>query len=240
MARYDDEPPAPPYSADLLSDLHAGVLPESVSARLWPLVRRDPQAMAVISALDEVTAGLAALGRDDTVGSPIPPQVADRINRALAAESSAPSNVVPLRPRRKTLIAAASVAAAAAVVVALAVIAPGQRNNPDAPTIALPSSPAESTLVDLGSDLRPGQLMSVMGAKNLGPLEADGVLPGCLQANGIDGSRPLLGSGEVRLNGSPGVLLLLAGPRPPQITALVVGPNCSTNDPDTLAVTDIG
>src|SRR5574340_986246 len=47
MATYDGDLPDPPYSPDLLADLHAGNLPESVALRLWPLARRDPAAAAV-------------------------------------------------------------------------------------------------------------------------------------------------------------------------------------------------
>jgi hypothetical protein len=236
--------PAPPYSEDLLADLHAGVLPESVSDRLWPLVRNDPQAMAVIDALDRVTDQLGALGRDHSVSTPIPADVADRINRALAAERDAPAEatVVPLARRRKWATAAAGTfAAAAAVVVAVAVVTPDSR-EPETPTVALPSSetPPTPAVLDLGTDLDSGRLLTVIGSRQLGPLEDPAQLSGCLSANGIEPSRPLLGSGEVRLDGVPGVLLLLAGPRPPQITALVVGSACGTGDPATIAVTEIG
>ncbi|MFC9766646.1 hypothetical protein [Rhodococcus jostii] len=236
--------PAPPYSEDLLADLHAGVLPESVSDRLWPLVRNDPQAMAVIDALDRVTDQLGALGRDHSVSTPIPADVADRINRALAAErdTSAEATVVPLARRRKWAAAAAGTfAAAAAVVVAVAVVTP-DRQEPDTPVVALPSSetsPAPSVL-DLGTDLDSGRLLTVIGSRQLGPLEDPAQLSECLRANGIEPSRPLLGSGEVRLDGVPGVLLLVAAPRPPQITALVVGRECGAGDPATIAVTEIG
>ena len=112
------------------------------SDRLWPLVRNDPQAMAVIDALDRVTDQLGALGRDHSVSTPIPADVADRINRALAAERDAPAEatVVPLTRRRKWAAAAAGTfAAAAAVVVAVAVVTP-DRQEPETPVVALPSS----------------------------------------------------------------------------------------------------
>lgn len=185
--------PAPPYSEDLLADLHAGVLPESVSDRLWPLVRKDPQAMAVIDALDRVTDQLGALGRDHSVSTPIPADVT-----------------------------------------------PDSRESE--PAVALPSSetsPAPAVL-DLGTDLDSGRLLTVIGSRQLGPLEDPAQLAECLRANGIEPSRPLLGSGEVRLDGVPGVLLLVAAPRPPQITALVVGRECGAGDPATIAVTEIG
>ncbi|WP_213575444.1 hypothetical protein [Rhodococcus sp. USK13] len=237
------ELPAPPYSADLLSDLHAGVLPESVSERLWPLVRNDPQAMEVISALDRVTEQLGALGRDHSVASPIPDDVADRITRALAEErESSVSRVVPLaRRRRWAAVAGGALAAAAAVVVAVAVVTP--TSNPTDPPIASPSTSETSSgpaVLELDADLDAARLLTVIGSRRLGALENPEVLAECLRANGIEPSRTLLGSGEVRLDGAPGVLLLLAGPQPPQITALVVGNSCSATNPATMSVTDIG
>ncbi|MCQ4119550.1 hypothetical protein [Rhodococcus tibetensis] len=238
----DAELPPPPYSADLLSDLHAGVLPESVSERLWPLVRNDPHAMEVISALDKVTEQLGALGRDHSVASPIPVDVADRITHALEKEREfSDSRVVPLARRRKwAAVAGGALAAAAAVVVAIAVVTPTSR--PADPPIALPSTSetASPAVLDLDSDLDAGRLLTLIGSRELGSLENPDVLSECLRANGIDPSRTLLGSGEVRLDGAPGVLLLLAGPQPPQITALVVGNSCSSGNPETMAVTDIG
>ncbi len=65
----------PPFSTELLADLHAGVLSDEVSTRLWPLVRRDPDALAVLDSLDAVTARLREAGRDHGVetdeGDPI-------------------------------------------------------------------------------------------------------------------------------------------------------------------------
>ncbi|MFE7418389.1 hypothetical protein [Rhodococcus sp. NPDC057529] len=235
--------PEPPYSEDLLADLHAGVLPETVSDRLWPLVRSDPQAMAVIDALDRVTDQLGALGRDHSVSTPIPAGIADRINRALAAERATPAEaaLVPLARRRKWAAAAAGTfAAAAAVVVAVAVVVPDGRES--SPPAALPGSETSQApaVLDLGSDLDSGRLLTLIGSRQLGPLENPDRLAECLRANGIDPTRALLGSGEVRLDGVPGVLLLVAAPRPPQITALVVGRECGAGDPATIAVTDIG
>ncbi|WP_072690476.1 hypothetical protein [Rhodococcus marinonascens] len=236
--------PAPPYSADLLADLHAGLLPESVSDQLWPLVRNDPRAMEVIDALDKVTAQLAALGRDHSVSTPIPTAVADRINLALAAQRDGlPVTTVAPSIRRGTWakVAAATFAAAAAIVVTVAVVTPSNR-TPQTPPVALPSTETTTTsaVLDLDTNLDSGRLLTLIGSNQLGPLDDPAVLADCLRANDIDELRMLLGSGEVRLAGVPGVLLLFAGPHPPQITALVVGRGCSATDPATLAVTDIG
>ncbi|MFZ2177617.1 MAG: hypothetical protein WAW17_27035 [Rhodococcus sp. (in: high G+C Gram-positive bacteria)] len=225
--------PTPPYSDDLLADLHAGVLPESVSERLWPLVHRDPRAMDTIAALDKVTDQLRALGRDHSVETPIPPDVAARINSALA-ESAAPEYAAAPLGRRKrwAAVAAGTCAAAAALVVALAVVTPNDQEPLETDTPA--------TALDLGGELERGQVLTLIGSTELGPLTDPGILAECLQANGIEESRTLLGSGEVRLDGVPGVLLLFAGPRPPQITALVVGTDCRAGNPATLTVDEIG
>jgi hypothetical protein len=93
---------------------------------------------------------------------------------------------------------------------------------------------------DLGADLTPGAALIMMGRSSLGPLSAPDTLAGCLRANGIDPATPLLGSGPVRIRGIRGILMLFAGPRPPQITALVVGADCTESRPETLARSDIG
>lgn len=235
--------PTPPYSDDLLADLHAGVLPESISERLWPLVHRDPRAMDTIAALDKVTDQLRALGRDHSVETPIPPDVAARINSALAEsaalEYAAPEYAAPEygaaplgRRKRWAAVAAGTCAAAAAVVVALAVVTPNDQEPLETDTPA--------TALNLGGELERGQVLTLIGSTELGPLTDPGILAECLQANGIEGSRTLLGSGEVRLDGVPGVLLLFAGPRPPQITALVVGTDCRAGNPATLTIDEIG
>lgn len=131
-------------------------------------------------------------------------------------------------------------AAAAAVVVAIAVVTP--TSNPTDPPIASPSTSETSSgpaVLELDADLDAARLLTVIGSRQLGALENPEVLAECLRANGIEPSRTLLGSGSAARR-RPGVLLLLAGPQPPQITALVVGNSCSATNPATMSVTDIG
>ncbi|MGH3467716.1 MAG: hypothetical protein ACRDQF_08315, partial [Thermocrispum sp.] len=83
----------PPWSVDLLADLHGGALDEAQAAQLWPLVQADPEAMAVLSALDATTSDLATLA-----GAPAPPMpvdVAARLDAALAAEAARAGQAVP-------------------------------------------------------------------------------------------------------------------------------------------------
>ncbi|RVW02047.1 hypothetical protein [Rhodococcus xishaensis] len=254
MAVHDgDETLSPPFSTDLLADLHAGVLPHDESTRLWPLVRQDPAALAVIEALDAVSADLGEAGRDHSLGTRVPPEIATRINEALAKEDSCSSvGVTELvgvrtRPSARTWIAVAvaSTAAAAGVVFTLDRIDPAEPAAPTVlatPTAATPQPP----VVDLGADIDGGQVLALVGdsdsssADGVGHLADPEVRAACLQANGIDRSTPVLGMREVRFRGDDAVLLLLPGPRPPALTALVVGAGCDSANPELLSRTEIG
>lgn len=244
----DNDVPTPPYSLDLLSDLHAGVLTESVSARLWPRVRQDPEAMRVIEQLDALTMELAELGRDETVETPIPDSVAARLDAALdTASSNASSDSTVVRfPRRYRpwATAALGTAAAAAVAVVAAVVLPSvfTDNGPTGSrTVALPSSTSQQApALDLDGEPEAGRMMSLLGSRDLGSLDSPAALSECLQANGIDESKPILGSGQVRVQGRTGTAILLPGPQPPMITALVVGNDCAAGNPDLISREDIG
>src|SRR5437870_2958347 len=74
----------PPWSVDVLADLHAGVLDEAQAAELWPLVNADPEARAILDALDATRADLASLA--DAPVQPMPAEFAARLDAALAAE----------------------------------------------------------------------------------------------------------------------------------------------------------
>lgn len=78
-----DTVPQPPYSTELLADLHAGAMPDHLARRLWPQVRRDPDAMRYLRSLDQVNTDLAALGRDDRILHPMPAEVTARLDRMI-------------------------------------------------------------------------------------------------------------------------------------------------------------
>ncbi|WP_410637700.1 hypothetical protein [Amycolatopsis sp. lyj-346] len=77
----------PPWSVDVLADLHAGVLDDTDAAELWPLVNADPEARAILDALDATQADLASLA--DAPAPPMPAEFAARLDAALAAEAAA-------------------------------------------------------------------------------------------------------------------------------------------------------
>lgn len=257
MAVYDGgEELGPPFSTELLADLHAGVLPEDVSARLWPRVRQDPAALDVLAALDGVSAELRAVGRDHTVETPVPPEVAARIEEALARENSplvhttaTVSALADARSRRRARtwisIAVASTAAAIGVVFTLSAVDGPERAVPSALATPTPE-PTEPAVTDLGDHLDGPTVLALMGgpdapgADGAGRLTDPQTRAACLQANGIDPSLPVLGTRAVEFRGTEAVLLLVAGPRPPALTALVVGGACAAGSPDLLTRTVIG
>src|SRR3954462_251574 len=87
----------PPWSVDVLADLHAGVLDDARAAQLgaraapgaaacWPLVDADPEARAILDPLDATQADLASLA--DAPAPPMPAEFAARLDAALAARAA--------------------------------------------------------------------------------------------------------------------------------------------------------
>src|SRR5690242_3300296 len=91
----------PPWSVDVLADLHAGALDETRAAELWPLVNADPEARAILDALDATQADLASLA--DAPAPPMPAPFAARLEAALAAEAAArfPEQTQPQQPHQR-------------------------------------------------------------------------------------------------------------------------------------------
>lgn len=235
MALHDTEPlPTAPYSPDVLADLHADALPHSISNRLWPLVRKDPDAMVVIDALDALSTRLGVIGEDFEHGTPMPPEVVERIDRAIASERLS-ADVIPLKPRRSTM-PRAWIGVAAAVLVLAGVSA-----------FAVPrliGSPAGESVVAaplvLDADQVDSQIaFGIIGRRDAGVLSDPVRLAHCLQANGISDGVPVLGSSEVRIDGRTGTLLILPGSTPPALIALAVGNECGVGVSDTLARRDL-
>ncbi len=220
----EDEIPRPPYSHDLLADLHAGVLDDDLAERLRPLVRADPDAAEVLRRLDAVQARLGRL-RDSEPPEPIPQAVAARIDIALTTARR--------RTARKWM-AGAGVAAAAVFAAVFAIVlidsAPG---GDDTGSDAYAAPPSDAVF-------DPVALRSMVGETSLGPLSDESRLRECLKANGFDSSSPLLGSRQTEFRDREAILLLLSGPNPPRLTAVLVGTECDATDPATLAIHTIG
>ncbi|MFJ8960193.1 hypothetical protein ACIRG5_12490 [Lentzea sp. NPDC102401] len=212
MTGMERVPMGPPWSVDLIADLHAGVLPPEVAAQLRPRVEADAEAREILQALDATLMDLQSL-------PPVamPDHVAARIDAALAAEAR--PGIAPVvslndarkrRNRRLGLGGGVLVAAAAAFGIVLAV-SPGSQ-TPTNDSAQPPQATSKPTSADLQS-LTKAQLGSAVGevlkAQNYGPLETPDRLAGCLQGGGITSSGNPLGISPVNLEGKDAVMAIL-------------------------------
>ncbi|GAA3364415.1 hypothetical protein [Saccharopolyspora gregorii] len=92
--RRPDTPQGPPWSLDLVADLHAGALDPETAERLLPRIQEDPEASALLAALDATSSELRGL--DDLkepspeVPAPaMPADVAARLDDVLRTELDA-------------------------------------------------------------------------------------------------------------------------------------------------------
>lgn len=283
--------PRPPFSTDLLAELHADNVPPEQAELLWPQVRRDPDAVRFLHSLDGVSAELRALSLDDRILHPIPTEVAARLDalldelsrgeqpqpvatvhqlhrdgsdgeppstRPMPALDAVPPEPVPEEPlsqdadvlgaappdepmsldghRTKRLRWFTAAAAAVAVIAGTLVAVDAATDRTVRPN-ALPAE--HGTSVALDDELSSAAVLSAMGRNDVtGPLSGPGAMAGCVKAAVPD--RTVLGSTNVTYRGESAVLILLTGPRPPKITALVVRTGCSPADPQILDMRDIG
>lgn len=213
MTGMEHVPMGPPWSLDLIADLHAGVLPPEVAAQLRPRVEADPEAREILQALDATLADLQALPP-----IPMPADVAARIDAALAAEARPAAPVVSLdeaRKRRNRRLglggAGVLVAAAAAFGIVLAVSPGSQQPSNDAqpaPTTSSTSANAAPPLAVKESELG-SAVGEVLKAQNFGPLETPDRLAGCLKGGGITSSGNPLGISPITLDGREAVMAIL-------------------------------
>ncbi|MEU2037841.1 hypothetical protein [Nocardia niwae] len=254
--------PQPPFTSELLADLHADNVTPEQREQLWPVVSRDQEAMRYLRALDEVTADLRALGADERIVHPMPEDVLARL--ALLVDDLEPSEDAPdatvhelprawagesdsgaefsgsprtdLDERRRGRWRWFAAAAATIVTVAGAGVWVSTWRGGDAPT---PTAQPTTGNDEWGEDLTATAALSALGRHTVtGSLAGRDALERCVRANGLD--RTVLGSTDIRFQGGNAVLILLNGPQPPKITALVVGTGCGTGDPQRKALQDIG
>jgi hypothetical protein len=243
-------PVGPPWSVDVLADLHAGVLDSVLSAQLWPRVNADPEARAVIEALDTVKVELGQVGA--APAPPMPAYLAARFDATLRAELSrmaapppAPPGVAPVvdlaearrrRNRRTAWGVGLLTAAAAAVAVTFAVL-PGQ-NTSGNPVAAIPGGSSAKPPLPVDSGNLSAAIGGVNTERDYGPLKDQQGLNKCLEANGIDpGSVQTLGVRQVMLDGKKGVFALLTTGRLGQFRVLIVEPTCGPGNPGRMVNT---
>ncbi|MEV5715347.1 hypothetical protein AB0L41_15710 [Amycolatopsis mediterranei] len=253
----------PPWSVDVLADLHAGVLDDTRAAELWPLVNADPEARAILDALDATQADLASLA--EAPAPRMPAEFAARLDAALAAEAAAafpgraqsgrtspaprgatqapgpagPGNapVVDLaaarRRRNKRLGWAAGVLTAAAAAVV-------------AVTIAIPDSSQQTgtpnvaapapTGPSVGSDGAGAQALvgKAIGVRDFGPLQNENRLDACIAAAGLDPKVRPEGIRPVNVGGKAGVMIILTTGKLAQFRLVAFGADCGPGNPAVL------
>ncbi|MGY2028645.1 hypothetical protein ACW9HR_12530 [Nocardia gipuzkoensis] len=236
--------PQPPFASELLADLHAGNVTPQQREQLWPAVSRDSEAVAYLRALDDVSAELRALGRNERIIHSMPEDVAARLasfvdgleppenasaQRAMvhelprteAIESAAATNVsesapVALDERRRGRLRWLAAAAAAIVTVAGMGVWFSTLRDDDA---TAPTAQPTTGNGDWGDDLTASMALSALGRHSVtGALATPDALERCVRANGLN--RTVLGSTDIRFQGGNAVLILLNGPRPPESTTL--------------------
>lgn len=234
MTGMERVPMGPPWSVDLIADLHAGVLPPEVAAQLRPRVEADPESREILAALDATLADLHSLPP-----IPMPDHVAARIDAALAAEARPAAPVVSLdeaRKRRNRRLGMGSgilVAAAAAVGVVFAIVPGAERakETPQAQTTPPTNSNVSAPLAVKRSELG-AAVGDVLKAQNYGPLETPDRLTGCLQGGGITSSSKPLGISPISLDGRDAVMAILPSGLG-QYRLVVLDPNtCGPDKPE--------
>ncbi|WHT19507.1 hypothetical protein N8J89_41615 [Crossiella sp. CA-258035] len=260
-------PDGPPWSVDLIADLHAGVLDPAVAAQLRPRIEADPEARAVLAALDETQAELAALPplrMPEHVASRIEAAIENEVRLAMAARPGAaplapsappqvhqqPQQLAPVvdlaaaRRRRTRAIgwgigALAGLAAATGLIFA---VLPGQQPvTGTAQPTSVASTPGDGVLAlksaDLDGKIPPG----ISGNKDYGPFSDQAKLKACLLANNQPGHllNPVAGR-QVTVDGKPGVALVLLTATPGRTRLLVVGADCAAGKPSLIKDSTVG
>jgi hypothetical protein len=251
MSAGDEDPPAggahPPLTVELLADLQAGLLDDDTAARVRRQVRADPDAEAMLRALNRVRSDVAAVGADPASAPEPPPAVAARISAALrsASASSTGSAAHSARPHTRPARLIAAVAGACAVVAAIGLGTTALVNAPtptpstqitaehitvSTPPMAIPLSQAQLLgLLDRSPDYGPPG----------GPLNDPARRASCLSGLGYPASTRVLGAQPVDINARPGVVLVLPGETPDSLTVFAVALNCSAADTGLLVSTQV-
>lgn len=253
-------PPGPPWSLDVIADLHAGVFDQQVEAELRPLIEADPDARAILTALDATTASLRSLPP-----IAVPHGVAARLDAAIRAEAETRAGVaaeVPPQPcapplpdvidlgrarerrRKRGLLAGAGLLTAAAAVFGVVTLSGGigggeTTGSPNAgganvsDSLDAPLAVSSTNLGDAFDDA-----FSMM---DYGPLATPDKLDACLTAVRVDpAANEPLGAREVTLDGKPGVLLILPTGTAARFRMIVVEPDCGPGSPVVMADTTVG
>ncbi|MEV6906346.1 hypothetical protein [Amycolatopsis sp. NPDC051071] len=241
----------PPWSVDVLADLHAGVLDEREAAELWPLVNADPDALAIIEALEATTADLAELANEPV--APMPAEFAAQIDAALAAEMRQASlgfpgafetrqaQVAPVvdlaaarRKRNKRIGWGAGIATVAAAAIAAVAIAVPATQQPNTGGVAQP--PPAPVGPSVGGDGGGAEALvgKAIGVRDFGSLKTEERLDACVAAAGLDPDVRPEGIRPVNVAGKDGVMVIYTTGKLAQFRIVAFGADCGPGNPALL------
>jgi len=243
----------PPWSVDVLADLHAGVLDEREAAELWPLVNADPEALAIIEALEATTADLAGLANEPV--APMPAEYAARLDAALAVEMQArqaspafpiapqgqQAQVAPVvdlaaarRKRNKRIGWGAGIATvAAAAIAAVAIVVPTTQQSTPGGVAQPPPAP---TGPSVGGDGGGAEALvgKAIGVRDFGSLKTEEKLDACVEAAGLDPDVRPEGIRPVNVAGKDGVMVIYTTGKLAQFRIVAFGADCGPGKPSLL------
>ncbi|MFD2417997.1 hypothetical protein [Amycolatopsis pigmentata] len=227
------EAAGPPWSVDLLADLHSGVLDDGEATRLRVRVEADPEAQAILEALDATAADLAAWG--SASAPPLPDAVAARIDAALVHEAQEMFGTAPVvdiamaRRRRNRRLGwlSGAVAVAAATVAAVVILVPKGTTTGGNPVAEAPPQAGQAAPLAVRGDhpeAAVGHLST--GVKDYGPLGGPERLSSCLQAAGLAANANPIGVSPGTVDGRQAVLVLLTTGWLAEFRLIAFTPSC--------------
>lgn len=244
----------PPWSVDLLADLHAGALEPAHASRVWAQVNQDPQAQAVLRALDSTTGNLRELG-----AAPVPPMPAEyaaRLDAVIANEARSRAGVAQgaapvaslsearCKRNRRFAIGGGLVAAAAAVAAIAVAVLPGVNNGGNgggvAATLPGPSDSGGGAPLAVRSNDMGAAFGSTQNHHDLGAFKDEAALNACRGANGVPANAQTMGVRPVTLDGHPAMLILTTTGKKAEFRLLFVENTCSAGNPAKISELTIG
>ncbi|GAB87535.1 hypothetical protein RVF83_05960 [Gordonia rubripertincta] len=250
--------PDPPYSAETLADLHAGVLSERAATHIRAQITDDAAAQEILAALDRTTSQLRT---STPAAHTVPDHVRADVQATLAALAGAPATDAaappgPARPGpaqdapvdlparrersgRSSRVLSVVLAAAAIAVVALGSIGVLRlmSSSPDDTPSPIQAQPGSTQILDPAGS---ASAISVLGRTDGAPFGSVAALRRCTAAHLVPATVVIVGSGRIIFHGGPAAAILLSTGVPGRFDALIVGLECDTDNPAFLARGTIG
>jgi hypothetical protein len=231
----------PPLTVGRLADLQAGLLDDEAAARVRRQVRTDPEADAILRALNRVRRDVAAVAADPASAPDAPREIIARITEDLASAGPRGPAAHSVRPHLRPGRVVAGVAGLCATLAAIGIGTAALINAP-AP-IPSTSITAEQITVSTPPMVVPLSQAEIRGlldrSPDYGPLSDPSRRASCLSGLGYPGATQVLGARPIEINARPGVLLVLPGDTPNNLAVFAVALNCSAADTGLLANTQI-